>query len=408
MSPPPAVTPMSRDLADADVAAAEARLQDDVVFSNHTPLRPVPLSGALTYSFSGDRIAIGSGEIATADTFVAFAGETSFSGQNSRLPFHVTSANWQESDRLLAGLMTAFGAATRATEMDGAGEFDGVMLGAFRRPRIEGRFRGRAMQAFDVIWGDAEGDVVIENSYANVSNAVITRGTSRMDVSGLFSLGFPRRDGGEEINARIRIEGRPVFDLLDAFDLEDYPVTGSLGGEFHVYGPYTRPFGFGRMTIDRRQRLQRALRDSDRRAALRGQRRSPRRDADLEGHWLDHRGGLRRLGRHLLVQRRGARCRGGSARHRDVRRLAAVHGCRAFYRGRQRDLCGAAIRRPDRRPGPVFRRRRDRRGQRPALRAQRNADLRDGSGVDASGGLGHGPHDHRRRAGQRRPHVPCV
>ena len=75
--------------------------------------------------------------------------------------------------------------------MDGAGEFDGVLLGAFRRPRIEGRFRGRAMQAFDVTWGDAEGDVVIENAYANVSRAVVTRGGSRMDVSGLVLAGLP-------------------------------------------------------------------------------------------------------------------------------------------------------------------------------------------------------------------------
>ena len=40
--------------------------------------------------------------------------------------------------------------------------------------------------------------------------AVVTRAGSRIDVSGLFSLGFPRRDGGEEINARIKLEGRPV------------------------------------------------------------------------------------------------------------------------------------------------------------------------------------------------------
>ena len=58
------------------------------------------------------------------------------------MPFRVTSRNWQESDRLLAGIMTAFGAPTRAIPIDGVGEFDGVMLGAFRRPRIEGRFTG--------------------------------------------------------------------------------------------------------------------------------------------------------------------------------------------------------------------------------------------------------------------------
>jgi translocation and assembly module TamB len=71
-----------------------------------------------------------------------------------------------------------------------------------------------------------------------------------MEISGMFSLGFPRRDGGEEINARVRIDRRPVRDLLAAFNLQAYRVEGSLSGDFHLYGPYTRPFGVGRLTID--------------------------------------------------------------------------------------------------------------------------------------------------------------
>jgi hypothetical protein len=247
---PAGAATMTSDLHESHVARAEARALDFTPFSNHTPLDPVAINGSITYAFAGNTVTIASGEVATEDTFITFNGATTFAGDSSRLPFHVTSASWQESDRFLAGLMTAFGAPTRAVEMDGAGQFDGVMTGAFRRPRIEGRFRGRAMQAFDVVWGDAEGDVVVENSYANVTNVVIRRGASRLNVTGAFSLGYPRRDRGEEINARIVMERRPVADLLDAFDLEDYPVDGALSGEFHVYGPYTRPFGFGRMTID--------------------------------------------------------------------------------------------------------------------------------------------------------------
>ena len=248
--PPDGATVMGRDLLEAHVAAAESRGRIVAPFSNHLPLEPVALRGSLVYSFDGEGARITSGEIATAETFVTFDGTTSWGGERAQLPFHVTSANWQESDRFLAGIMTAFGSATNAAEMDGAGEFDGVMTGAFRRPRVQGHFRGRAMRAFDVVWGDAEGDVVIENSYATVSDTTIRRADSRLEISGLFSLGFPRRDQGEEINARIRIERRPVADLLDAFDLEDYPVTGTLSGDFHLFGPYTRPFGFGRMTID--------------------------------------------------------------------------------------------------------------------------------------------------------------
>jgi hypothetical protein len=250
VTPPPGASPIERDLSEARVAAAADRGRQSGPFSNHLPIGAVPIAGALAYSYDGPNVRIASGEIATDDTFVSFNGSTTWRGEGSRIPFHVTSANWQESDRLLAGLMTAFGSPTRAQPFDGAGEFDGVLTGAFRRPRVEGRFRGREMQAFDVTWGDVEGDVVIENSYANVSRASLTRGASRIDVTGLFSLGYPRRDQGEEINARIKMDRRPVDDLLNAFDIEDYPVSGVLSGDFHVYGPYTRPFGVGEMRID--------------------------------------------------------------------------------------------------------------------------------------------------------------
>ena len=101
--------------------------------------RPGAASPArLSYEFDGPDVQLASGELATEDTFITFNGDTTWGGERSRIPFHVTSANWQESDRLLAGLMTAFGSPTRAQPFDGAGEFDGVLTGAFRRPRVEG------------------------------------------------------------------------------------------------------------------------------------------------------------------------------------------------------------------------------------------------------------------------------
>ena len=118
-------------------------------------------------------------------------------GHQSRMPFHVTSLDWQESDRVLAGIMTAFGSNTNAIEIGGHGEFDGVMLESFTRPRIEGRFSGDRMRAWNVVWGQARSDVVIENSYATIKNAVITAGDSEIVANGQFSLGYPRRDGGE-------------------------------------------------------------------------------------------------------------------------------------------------------------------------------------------------------------------
>jgi len=217
-------------------------------FDNTLPSEPVPLNATITYAFDPEGLDLGASRFATPSTYVEFQGRTAY-GDNSRIEFHVSSADWQESDRLLAGLMTAFGSPTNAIPIGGYGTFDGVMLNSFSRPRIEGTFEGEHMRAFDVEWGSAKGTTVIENSYADAMDVVLTAGGSSIFVDGRFSLGYPRHDEGEEINARIRLIRRPVADLRHAFDLDDYPVEGLLSGEFHVYGQYTRPFGFGTMAI---------------------------------------------------------------------------------------------------------------------------------------------------------------
>jgi hypothetical protein len=243
--------PLQGPQLDADAAAdARARYGLHGPFSRHTPLAPVPVAGDVTYAFDPEALFFEPSRIYTPDTYIAFEGATAY-GERSKLPFRVTSRNWQESDRFLAGIMTAFGAPTGAIPIDGIGRFEGVMLGAFRRPRIEGRFIGSEMRAWDTNWGDVDGDFVVENSYAHVSRAVIRSGASRMDVTGQFSLGYPRADGGEQIDARIRVTDREVADFRQAFDLQDYDVDGVLSGDFHVYGDYEGPHGFGRMSIVR-------------------------------------------------------------------------------------------------------------------------------------------------------------
>jgi hypothetical protein len=209
----------------------------------------VPVGASLEYRFDPRAITIGPSRFATRRTFVEFQGRTAW-GQDAEIPFHVTSADWQESDRLLAGILTAFGSRTSAVPVGGWGEFDGVMTRSFRRPRITGRFQGEQLWAWNVTWGSGSGQVVIEDGYVNVTDGKLRDGESEIAADGRFSLGYPRRDGGEELNARVRLTERPLRDLRRAFELEDYPVDGRVSGEFHLYGRYEGPFGFGRLQID--------------------------------------------------------------------------------------------------------------------------------------------------------------
>ena len=248
VQPPSGARVMTRDIPIQAIEADEQLGKRWGPFSNHLPLAPVPMAGELTYAFDPDWVDVAAGRVATPETYVEFEGRTAY-GDRSRMPFHVTSSDWQESDRFLAAIMTAFGAPTRAIPIGGYGSFDGVMLESFRRPRIEGTFAGERMTAWDVNWGSARGTAVIENSYTDVKNVIILSNGSMIRADGRFSLGYPRRDGGEEINARVSIEKRPLADLRHAFQLDDYPVDGLVTGEWHLYGKYETPFGFGNLTI---------------------------------------------------------------------------------------------------------------------------------------------------------------
>jgi translocation and assembly module TamB len=161
----------------------------------------------------------------------------------------VSSADWQESDRVFAGVLTAFGSRTKAIPIGGYGTFDGGMTGAFRNPRIEGDFAGEQMRAWDVVWGSVRGKALIHDSYVDVNDVTISAGPSVVTTTGRYSLGFPRKDLGEEINAHIEIKGRPVADLRQAFGIEEYDIEGLLSGTFDVKGKYLEPDGSGRMEI---------------------------------------------------------------------------------------------------------------------------------------------------------------
>ena len=244
----PGVQTMTREMTPAQLTAADARSRDPGEFDSRLPESPVPIRADLSYAYGPEWVDIAPSRLATPETYVELDGRTAY-GDRSRLNFHVTSSDWQESDRLFAGVLTAFGSRTRVIPIGGYGTFDGVMVNSFRRPRIEGAFAGERMRAFDVAWGGITGHAIIENSYVDVANAVISDRDSVMHVNGRFSLGFPRRDAGEEINARILVIRRPLADLRHAFDLDEYNVDGLFSGEFHVFGAYLTPFGFGQMAI---------------------------------------------------------------------------------------------------------------------------------------------------------------
>jgi translocation and assembly module TamB len=260
---PPGVQPVASSLAgpgttlagDEGSPAAARAADRDHPLSEWGPFAPqplpayVPIAGEVTYRFDGEHAELDASRFATEQTGVTFEGQTAW-GEQSRFAFHVMSRDYQESDQILAGILTDFGSRTDAVAFGGRGEFEGVMTGAFRRPRIQGVFGGEDLRAWDTRWGDGTGKIVVENNYLTVTDGVVRSGDSEIRAEGLFSLGYPRRDHGDEIDARFRVTRRDVDSLRHAFQIDGYPLSGQLTGEFHLTGEYEHPIGFGAMTVD--------------------------------------------------------------------------------------------------------------------------------------------------------------
>jgi translocation and assembly module TamB len=220
-------------------------------FDRDRPLGPLPVGGEIKYRLDPDGIDLDPSWVASPSTYVAFHGRADY-GPRSNVPFHVTSTDWQESDRVLAAILTAVSAPTRPIEVGGFGQFDGMMTGSFSQARIEGKFMGDAVRSWGVTWGRAAGDLVIQNNEVTIKDGVIgDTAQSTIHADGVFHLGF-RQDGGEELRSHVRIENWPLGDFKRAFQLEDWPVEGVVGSaDVRLTGAYTGPFGSGTLRIDR-------------------------------------------------------------------------------------------------------------------------------------------------------------
>ena len=221
-------------------------------FQSIRPLPPLKAAADIEFRIDPDGWTFNDSWAATPFTYVRFGGRLASATGVSAFPFHATSHDWQESDRVLARIMTAVAGTTGAIEVTGRGTFDGVMTGTFGAPRIEGRFDSEATRVWDVTWGRAVADVVIENHYVQVKNGVV-RGASAgstIDVSGRFFLGFSN-DAREEINAKVSLTTWPMADLRHAFGLDDWSMDGTIGrANLTLTRKYKEMYGTGTIRID--------------------------------------------------------------------------------------------------------------------------------------------------------------
>ena len=154
---------------------------------------PTAVGGEFAYRFDPEWLDVEPSHLATERTYVEFQGRTAY-GDRSEFPFYARSADWQESDRLLAGIITAFGSPTGVDHRRRLGEFRGTMTKSFRARSSRGSSSattcGRGTSS-----GGARPAACRSRTATSTSRAVVTRGPSSIAV-------------GRPVLARLPAQGR--------------------------------------------------------------------------------------------------------------------------------------------------------------------------------------------------------
>ncbi len=213
------------------------------------PIGRIPLAGDVTYRFDAGSLTFNDSWTATPEMYVTFSGRAI--GGPADMKFHVTSHDWQESDRVFVAIMRQFSSTPPgAIPVSGRGVFDGTLSESFRAPRIAGTFSAEGMGAWGVIWGSTSGAIVLEKGFMSITDGVIANGAGgTIRTTGRYSLGYR---GGEEMNATVKVAAWPLTDFRRAFELDDWPADGVVtSADFTLKGPYREPTGDGPLQIDK-------------------------------------------------------------------------------------------------------------------------------------------------------------
>ena len=84
----------------------------------------------------------------------------------------------------------------------------------------------------------------------NRRSTPLSANVCRITASGKYSLGYPRKDKGQEVDALVSVSRWPIREMRHALLMDDWPVDGAVSTELHLWGGYDRPDGFGTLRFD--------------------------------------------------------------------------------------------------------------------------------------------------------------
>ena len=241
--------PEGRRVATRELPTPLIIVEPEATFNDHEPIGTLPAGADLTYHMTRLGLEFEPSWVASPSTYASFSGHVGPTGGDVNLPVHLTSKDWQASDRLLAAILAERHAEAKVIPVGGLGTFDGVMTESFSDLHTAGKFVGERIWAFGVRWNQVVGDIEIADKFVTVHHGVVgDSAASHIGVDGRFSIGATTP--GDDLAGTFTVEHWPVKDFKAAFNLSTWPVEGTASASLDLHGPYKTLTGTGTLEID--------------------------------------------------------------------------------------------------------------------------------------------------------------
>ena len=158
---------MTRELPADLVAELSALPDEEGPFNPQLSLGHLPMAGHIVYSLDPQWIRLQKSGRQPPRPTSSSRGRPRLA--NIAHPVSRQSLDWQESDRVLAGIMTAFGVADRRRSDRRLRRVRRRAARGVQAPAHPGTLKGERFRAWDVVWGTGRAELTIENSYVFVT-----------------------------------------------------------------------------------------------------------------------------------------------------------------------------------------------------------------------------------------------
>jgi len=216
---------------------------------DEVPPGHMPVTGdwKLHYRYEPNILEITQGEFETPTSRGSFTGR--LAPQNTALDARLEIGSvlaWNDFIHAIAGDKP--GTPEAAVRMDGSLQWNGKITGPSDGPEFQGHFRGERVRYADVRLDTIDGDLTYSPSRLVIAHGHAVRGLMQAGIEGQLELTDWEFRPENQWSSELNLEKVPIEALMQLARV-DYPLKGTITGQFHGRGTHAEPMLTGLLDV---------------------------------------------------------------------------------------------------------------------------------------------------------------